>query len=212
LSGAYFVACLRAGQIPPPGYAFLNRFLHAHPTEWQEQFAAERSAMENGAALRESITKLGDALDRVEHEGAPLPILQALEEAVTLNLTGLVTLVARDVLARQPELRTHSDLAGGVAFGWASDGETDQLAMLIREEASAVDAAISTNAEAWTARPGESFRCCVQVIDTIGERVASQGPKLIEAMAPWHVDTSMERNARRMILAMDAIRQRQQSP
>ena len=211
LAGTYFVKCLRAGEIPPPAYAFLNRFLHGDPAEWSDEFAPQRASMADGDALRASVGELGEALDRVEREGAPLPILQALEEAVTLNLTGLVLLVAGDVINSRPDLGEHTSLSGDPFVGWTADGTTDRLAVLIREEASSVDAAIATSAPEWARRPGECFRCCVDVIQGIAGRLAAHGQEELDRLDIVDPENAMQRQLRRMFLANDAIKQRQDS-
>lgn len=212
LGGNYFLERLAAGQIPPPGYSYLNRFLHGPGAEWQEEFATQRAAMADTDALRESMTKLAAALDFAEVNRGSVMVLQALEEAVTLNLTGLVVAIADHLLRIHPDLRAEEALTGGTLFGWSTDGPTDQLAVAIREEVSALDAALSTSVWTWAKRPGESFRCCVATLGALSNRIES-APSMVGTIAKYggSMDASTQRGVRRMILAVDATKQYQRA-
>ncbi|MBK8332669.1 MAG: hypothetical protein IPL07_09865 [Acidimicrobiaceae bacterium] len=182
LSGDSFMLSVKRKVIPPPGFAFINRFLHGNESSWSEDFAANRTAMADGAALRLSISRLGESLDEVGRAGAPLPILQALEEAVTLNLTGLVVLLAQELLDSNPGLRSQSSIARGRPNGWAESGDVSALAIFLREASRGTDASLSMRGDQFANRPGESFRCCVDVIDEIAARIRRDGIPAIDAI------------------------------
>jgi hypothetical protein len=176
MSGDSFLRSMSNGEIPPPGSTFINRFLNGDPTSWADEFEDVRESMSDEADLRISIRRLGEELDKVHTEGAAIPELQALEEAVTLNLSGLTILLASQVLTDHPELKLHLQ---PIDFCWTLQDEVSHLAMTIRQRSSALDVGIHISGGDLETQPGECFRCCVELLETGANAIRSGGEQAI---------------------------------
>jgi hypothetical protein len=176
MAGDSFLRSMGKGEIPPPGSTFINRFLNGDPTGWADEFEDVRESMSDEADLRISIRRLGEELDKVHTEGAAIPELQALEEAVTLNLSGLTILLASQVLTDHPELKLHLQ---PIDFCWTLQGEVSHLAMAIRQYSSALDVGIHISGGDLETQPGECFRCCVELLEASANAIRSGGEQSI---------------------------------
>lgn len=200
--------CLRAEHLPPPGYAFVNRFLHADPGQWSDEFLDQRQAMADRNALDESLSKLADLLDRIERGGAPLPVIQAAEEAVTLNLTGLVVRIAEEVAVAVPEACGLESLREILPSSWSEDPIIGNVALWIRGEASSADAAIAISAPEFATKPGTCFRYTIALLAEISDVLKRGGiPRLqqYEGVGSTH-ETLYEKSLRRALKAADTLR------
>jgi hypothetical protein len=176
MAGDSFLRSMSKGEIPPPGSAFINRFLNGDPTSWADEFEDVRESMSDEADLRISIRRLGEELDKVHIGGAAIPELQALEEAVTLNLSGLTILLASQVLTDRPELKLHLQ---PIDFCWTLQDEVSHLAMTIRQRSSALDVGIHISGGNLETQPGECFRCCVELLEAGAKAIRSGGEQAI---------------------------------
>lgn len=171
MSGDLFWRAVTRGQVPPPGPAFINRFLHAVPNSWSEEWLEVRPTPLAMSDTRNSIDKLcTEVLDRIGLEGAPQPVIQAAEEAVTMNMTALAVALAGEVLAGLP-----GDVVTGLDHdgypGWSQSANENLVAIQMRELASSTDAALHTAADnRFSTRPGD----CVRVLVRVLERAADQ--------------------------------------
>ena len=180
MAGEGFRRSMDTGVIPPPASTFINRFLNGNPTGWADEFADVRESMGDEVELRTSIQRLGEELDKVHTGGASIPELQALEEAVTLNLSGLSILLASQILADCPELKDHLQ---PIDFCWTLQGEASHLAMLIREYSAALDAGFQIRGGDLETQPGECFRCCVELLEVSANEIRSGGQQAIDESA-----------------------------
>jgi hypothetical protein len=136
--------------------------------------------MSDETQLAVSTERLGEELDKVHTGGASIPELQALEEAVTLNLSGLSILLASQILADCPELKEHLQ---SIDFCWTLQNEVSHLAMIIREYSSALDAAFQIKGGDLETQPGESFRSCVALLQMSANYIQVKGEQAIDETA-----------------------------
>jgi hypothetical protein len=123
----------------PPAYSFPNRFLNAEWSEWIDSFASLDPPPDD-VALRTSLDGLTVLLAQVCAQGAPLPVLLALEYGVTANLAWLTWLMAKHAV------QAHGLTDTSTSARWGTNEPTvDACAELIRIAAQSAVAACAHN-------------------------------------------------------------------
>lgn len=179
-SGHAFEHALGKSATVPSGHLFLNRFLHAPYTELADIYEDVRDDMRNDATLLDSLDKLASLLDKLTTEPTPLPVIQALEEATTANLTGYTCRAARGILNDRPDLRSHPMIDDSGFAVWDADLAVTTFAYFIRDNAAPLDVAIRSSAKHLEREPGKCLRLCRSYIDVIGERLRENADEEID--------------------------------
>ena len=177
MTGDAFDAALHAGEIPPPSDVWINRYLRGDPLTWRLEYGEFRAEV-TPETLEVSLGKLVEMLQRVAHEGAPLPVIQAAEEATTLNLVALTVNLGEGIHDRQASRLTKWGVGDETDLRWF---EGMDLCLLIlceetRERCVGFDALPMTVAPAgltdpaWKSRPDLVVEFTIEAIrDTADE-------------------------------------------
>lgn len=209
ITGDFFVKCLLVyRQLPPPGPAFLNEFLHGDPTGWSEEWDEARGVGLTGEAIGISVGKLQQLLDGLAREGLPAPVIQAAEEAVKVNLTALCVHHAEVLLQDRPDLRDRLAEDGDESFpGWADDPSHDAVAFLLREEVSPFDAAMFIKGT-FLERPGDCVRAVASGVEAAATTLTKMPVDELANLARMMPGTlyAMQHQARRMLAAFDTLK------
>jgi hypothetical protein len=206
MAGKAFSVALRAQQLPQ-GPLFINRFFHGDGRDWYEEWEDVRDSMSNAAALDESLRKLITMLDELAAQGAPWPVIGAAEEAVTLNLTGVAVQLGMNLVGIVPSLRSFEAFQEEGFPGWSDDPAIDSAAFLIREECSALDAAMLLRGERFVRRPGDALRAAIGFMRARAFELTTEPPeKIVALLGPLgSMDDSMVRHLGKMEAASKAI-------
>lgn len=103
LAGDAFRHELGQSRVPPRGYAFPNRFLHAPPGEWLEDLEEHDRHLDR-SVIDQSLEQLISKLEKMSRVGASLPEHWAFEQAITVNLALLTIALAKEAVAVHRQL------------------------------------------------------------------------------------------------------------
>lgn len=206
IAGEAFARSARSGTIPP-GPLFINRFLHADPSSWNEKWHEVRANVTDAEAVQQSIRQLVAMLGDVASKGAPGPIVGAAEEAVRINMTAHAVQLGAELVDAIPTLRSHPEFQEHFP-GWATEAAVDTSALAIREACSALDVACAGHPK-FAERPDMVVVTLAAMMREEMGRLSTLQPDQIaaEAGGPASMDDGMTRQMGRMMRATDWAKQ-----